>query len=248
MFNYESTPLLADMKFDSVAVTAEDLPQPIQPAEALDMEEIELDFLQPAIRSHKINTQEAADVVVFEVPEDEQAPASLPESQFQQIGKIAQKSPLNPEIVQGHFAVDRVSALGGKSIGFIRVEAEETLGHYAEWLDVSANAIRRLNGFRYGSPLHLSQQIKIPLDLVTKERFEEQRFEFHQELVEDFFATYRVDKILTYKIKKGDNIWTLSRQEFEVPLWLIKRYNADVDFGALIPSQKLLIPIVEKNV
>jgi hypothetical protein len=33
-----------------------------------------------------------------------------------------------------------------------------------------------------------------------------------------------------------------------VPLWLIKRYNADVDFSALIPSQKLLIPVVEKNV
>jgi membrane-bound lytic murein transglycosylase D len=66
-------------------------------------------------------------------------------------------------------------------------------------------------------------------------------------LAEDFFATYRVDKVRTYSIKKGDNIWTLSRQEFEVPLWLIMRYNAEVDFGALIPSQKLVIPIVEKD-
>jgi membrane-bound lytic murein transglycosylase D len=82
---------------------------------------------------------------------------------------------------------------------------------------------------------------------VSKEEFEEKRFEFHQELAEDFFATYRVETVRTYFIKKGDNIWTLSRQEFEVPLWLIKRYNADVDFRALIPSQKLLIPVVEKD-
>jgi hypothetical protein len=33
-----------------------------------------------------------------------------------------------------------------------------------------------------------------------------------------------------------------------VPLWLIQRFNADVDFSSLIPSQKLIIPVVEKNV
>ncbi len=170
------------------------------------------------------------------------------EDKLQPVKTVGGGRPLNPEIMQGHFAVERISTQGGKTIGIIRVEAEETLGHYAEWLNVPAREIRQLNGFRYGRPLNLSQQIKIPLNRVTKERFEEQRFEFHQELAEDFFANYRVEKIITYKIKKGDNIWTLARQEFEVPLWLIARYNNDVDFGALIPSQKLRIPVVEKDV
>jgi hypothetical protein len=31
-------------------------------------------------------------------------------------------------------------------------------------------------------------------------------------------------------------------------MWLIKRYNAGVDFGSLVPAQKLVIPIIEKNV
>ena len=153
----------------------------------------------------------------------------------------------HPEIMQGHFAVDRVTGQHGKSVGFIRVEAEETLGHYAEWLNVAAGAIRRLNGFSYGRPLNLNQTIKIPLDRSTKEEFEEKRFEFHQKMAEDFFANYRVEKVMTYSIKRGDNIWTLSRQEFEVPFWLLKRYNTGVDFGALMPFQKLLIPIVERN-
>ena len=165
-----------------------------------------------------------------------------------QLKQATYEPKMKPEMVQSHFAVKRVWKQRGSPVGIIRVEAEETLGHYAEWLNVAAGEIRRLNGFRYGRPLHLSQQIKIPLHRTTKEEFEEKRFEFHQELAEDFFATYRVEKVLTYSIKRGDNIWTLSRQEFEVPLWLIKRYNSDVDFGALIPSQKLLIPMVEKNV
>ncbi len=161
--------------------------------------------------------------------------------------QTAHEPPLKPAILQGHFAVARVSIQAGKSIGHIRVEAEETLGHYAEWLNVPARQIRRLNGFRYGRPLHLGQKIKIPLDRFTKEDFEVKRFEYHQKLAENFFASYRVDKVRIYSIKKGDNIWALSRHEFEVPLWLIKHYNGDVDLGALIPSQKLLIPVVEKD-
>ena len=155
---------------------------------------------------------------------------------------------MKPEIIQGHFAVERVWEQQGIRVGAIRVEPEETLGHYAEWLNVPAGEIRRLNGFPYGRSLSLSQQIKIPLQGTTKDDFEEKRFEYHQELAEDFFASYRIEKVTTYFIKRGDNIWNLSRQEFEVPLWLIKRFNAGVDFNALMPSQTLLIPVIEKNV
>ena len=157
------------------------------------------------------------------------------------------KLSLRPAIMQGHFAVDRVSIKDGKPIGHIRVEAEETLGHFAEWLNVTAGEIRRLNGLHYGRSLHLSQRIKIPLHRSTQNEFEVKRFEYHQELAEDFFASYRVEKVWTYSIKKGDNIWTLSRREFDVPVWLIKQFNGHVDFGALVPSQKLIVPVVEKN-
>ena len=159
------------------------------------------------------------------------------------------KSPQNrPEVVVANLAVKKTWIQKNKQVGIIRVEVEETLGHYAEWLNVAARDIRRLNGLRYGRALQLNQKLKIPLHRVTQEEFVENRFEYHQELAEDFFASYRVEKVRTYSIKRGDNIWTLCHQEFEVPLWLIKRYNAGVDFGSLVPAQKLLIPIIEKNV
>lgn len=153
---------------------------------------------------------------------------------------------MNPDIIQGHFAVERAWIWNGRAVGIIRVEVEETLGHYAEWLEVSARDIRQLNGLRYGTTLLLNQKIQIPLHRVNQEEFEEKRFEYHKELAEDFFFSYRIETVRTYSIKKGDNIWTLSREKFEVPLWLIKRYNSDVDFSALLPSQQLLIPVVEK--
>ena len=159
----------------------------------------------------------------------------------------AMRSPLGPDVMQGKLTITHIRSYNGRRIGRIQVEVEETLGHYAEWLEIPAMEIRRLNGFRYGKPIRINDSIKIPLRRVTKKEFEEKRFEFHKELAEDFFASYRVEKVQTYTIKRGDNIWTLSREEFEVPLWLIKKYNAHLDFNALHPSQQLLIPIIEKN-
>jgi membrane-bound lytic murein transglycosylase D len=152
----------------------------------------------------------------------------------------------NPQILHTDLAIGRIWSQKGKSIGTIHVEVEETLGHYAEWLNVTAWEIRRLNGFSYARKIHLDQQIKIPLHRGSKEDFEEQRFEYHKEMTEDFFASYRVEKVEVYSIKRGDNIWTLSRDEFDVPLWLIRRFNADIDFNTLRPSQKLKIPIIQK--
>ena len=165
-----------------------------------------------------------------------------------QLKQVMYEPQMRPILVRYHFTVEHIHQQRGRPIGMIRVEAEETLGHYAEWLNVSAREIRRLNGFRYGRSLRLGQQIKIPLRRTNKEEFEEKRLEYHQELAEDFFATYRVGKLVTYSIKRGDSIWSLSRREFEVPLWLLKHYNSKVDFNVLIPSQQLLIPVVEKKV
>ena len=157
------------------------------------------------------------------------------------------KPSLNPDVVQAKLDVEHLRRHQGRLIGSIQVEVEETLGHYAEWLGISAGEIRRLNGFRYGKPIRINESIMIPLRRVTKEEFEEKRFEFHKELAEDFFAAFRVEKVQTYTIRRGDNIWTLSKEQFEVPLWLIKKYNTHLDFDALVPSQQLLIPIIEKN-
>ena len=175
-----------------------------------------------------------------------------PASQVTSVKRELELAPLtgrepDPEMVSGSITVEKVLQQGNRPVGIIRVEIEETIGHYAEWAGVRARDIRRLNKMRYGYPIHLGQMLKIPLHRVNKEAFEENRFEYHKELVEDFFAAYRVETLTIYSIKRGDNIWTLSRDVFELPLWLIRRYNSNVDLSALMPSQNLRIPVVEKT-
>ncbi len=173
---------------------------------------------------------------------------SAPASENSPAFDSASDGALDPKMVIGNLSITRVVSRKGRSIGIIQVEIEETIGHYAEWLGVRAAEIRHLNAIAYGQVIHIGQQLKIPLRLTTKEAFEEQRFEYHKELVEDFFSSYRVEAVQVYRIKKGDTLWTLAKDEFELPLWLIRRYNSNTDLTRLVPSRHLRIPVVEKDI
>lgn len=153
---------------------------------------------------------------------------------------------VNPVVVAGNLQVERIMKKRGKPVGIIRVEIEETLGHYAEWLEIPTRNIRKLNGFPYARPLPLHKKVKIPLDKISKDQFEEIRFEYHKKIQEDFFSFYKIETVQTYRVKKGDNIWTLCNEAFEMPVWLVKKYNPKIDFNDLRWSQNLVIPVVRK--
>lgn len=152
----------------------------------------------------------------------------------------------NPRLVTGDLNIKEVTTRKGEPIGIIRVAVEETLGHYADWLQVPTREIRRINGFRYGEVLHILQRIRIPLRKVSKEVFEEKRFEYHEEIVQDFFGAYRITQVQIYQIRKGDNIWDLCNDVFEVPVWLLQTYNSGMDLNDLKVAQPVRIPVIEK--
>jgi membrane-bound lytic murein transglycosylase D len=176
------------------------------------------------------------------------AETDTPESGTAQGDAVTQDTPrdLNLAMVTGHLKVERTGMVDGVQVGYIRVEVEETLGHFADWLEIRTHRLRRLNGFSYGQVLHTHQRIKIPFKKISRETFEERRFEYHQRIQEDFFAAFQVESLSVYRVKSGDSLWTLADERFGVPMWLLKRCNPEVDFGALHPNQELRIPVVEK--
>ncbi|HKJ97753.1 MAG TPA: LysM peptidoglycan-binding domain-containing protein [Desulfotignum sp.] len=176
--------------------------------------------------------------------------AKTPEIQKKHAGDMAAlpaPSPdrLNPLVDTSNLKIQKIVAGADNArLGIIQVEAEETLGHYADWLKIPTSRIRTLNRLSFGTPIAINQTIKIPLAASDPDRFEEQRFEFHREIEEDFFASFVVSEVETYEIKSGDTIWSLCLKQLEIPFWLLKKYNPKTDFTAMHPGHKLNYPLV----
>jgi membrane-bound lytic murein transglycosylase D len=160
---------------------------------------------------------------------------------------IPAAAPPSGEIVSLDVGFVRMTQVGRQPVGVLQVEVEETLGHYADWAGVRTQQIRRLNKLRFGQTLHLNQKVKIPLDNTTAEAFEALRYEYHKRLQEDFFAVYKVSELERYRIARGDNYWSLARDKFEVPMWLLKHYNQETDLADLRPGQELMVPVIERS-
>jgi membrane-bound lytic murein transglycosylase D len=127
----------------------------------------------------------------------------------------------------------------------VTVDSLETLGHYAEWLEVSASRLRKLNGIRSGRGLRMGQRIKLDFSKVSQKEFLQRRTEYHKGIEEDFFGSYEVVRVVEHRIKPGDSIWDLCNRTYEIPAWLVQRYNPEANLGRLSPGVKLVIPVVE---
>ena len=181
------------------------------------------------------------------VPEPSDAASDLPDSPEASDAPATPEDPALLKVVTADLKIVRVSTKKGKITGIIHVAPMETLGHYADWLSIPTREIRHLNRMPFGKPISVGQQIKIPLPAGTSTGFEEKRYEFHQEILEDFFNAYFISGTDTYEVKSGDTLWDLCINELELPLWLLEKYNPGLDRCALRLGQKLTYPLVSPN-
>ncbi|MCG8619505.1 MAG: LysM peptidoglycan-binding domain-containing protein [Desulfobacterales bacterium] len=151
------------------------------------------------------------------------------------------------QVVTSDLKVRKLAEKKAYTLGEIHVVPGETLGHYADWLGIPTQKIRSLNRLTYGKPISIGQAIKLPLPKSGWDRFEEKRFEYHQEIIEDFFDSYFVAGTDTYEVKSGDTLWMLCANELEIPLWLLQKFNPTINLNALHPRQKLVYPLVNPN-
>lgn len=129
----------------------------------------------------------------------------------------------------------------------IRVQAAETIGHYAEWLDVRSSQLRKVNRMTTATPVVIGRRVRLDFTRVTQDQFEAKRVEYHKQLQETFFAQYRINGDATHVIKRGESVWVLAQQRYNIPIWLLRQYNPDIDLGSLRPGAKLIIPTVTAN-
>jgi membrane-bound lytic murein transglycosylase D len=125
------------------------------------------------------------------------------------------------------------------------VQAEETLGHYADWTQVSSQALRALNKLHKNAMVTLGHKVKLDFSKVSAEQFAATRRDYHRHLQEDFFAGHRIAGTENYSVKRGESLWVIAQQHADLPIWLVAQYNPDVDFSDVRPGTAITLPRVE---
>ncbi len=133
----------------------------------------------------------------------------------------------------------------GKTYGYITAQPEESLGLYEDWLGLG-NTVATLNKLSPDAYVAPGQQLLLVFDHISPTHFEEKRLDFLQATEEDFFSAFTVIGQQIYQVLSGDTLWDLCYNKFDIPLWLLERYNSAISLTKLNQKQELIIPIVQQ--
>ncbi|HJP05265.1 MAG: lytic transglycosylase [Chromatiales bacterium] len=128
----------------------------------------------------------------------------------------------------------------------IEIQPAETLGHYADWLDISTQQLRNLNGMSRSKPVVVGRRIKLDFGQTGSAEFTKRRITHHRTLQEAFFANYRVTATTEHKVERGESLWLLTLKRYKVPVWLLRQYNPDLNFGQVRPGMRIVFPRIER--
>ncbi len=132
--------------------------------------------------------------------------------------------------------------------GTIEIQIGETLGHYADWLQLSSERIRRLNGLSKGTPLIVGRRLKLDLSAASAPVFEKRRIAHHESRQLEYFSRHRIRAVIEHPVSAGDNLWLLAVEHYRIPLWLLRQYNPDVNVDSILSlGSVIVVPLVESS-
>jgi len=124
----------------------------------------------------------------------------------------------------------------------IEVQDMETLGHYADWLGIRTQRLRDLNGLPFEQAVVVGQRIRLDFSEVGQAAFETRRMAYQAERQEAFFLAYQIDDIVNHVVSSGESLWLLALRDYDVPVWLLRQYNPDIDLDRVMPGTVVRFP------
>ncbi|GAB4378933.1 MAG: hypothetical protein Kow0042_27860 [Calditrichia bacterium] len=136
----------------------------------------------------------------------------------------------------------RKLAVKGNSI---EVFANETLGHYADWLKVPISRLMKMNGLYRSQRIYQGREVRLDFSRVSAEAFEEKRFRYHQQLLEAMFNNQKLLRVVEHKIDSGESVWHIAQNVYGITLDLIQYFNFEHNINKLYPGDVLRIPLFQ---
>ena len=129
----------------------------------------------------------------------------------------------------------------------ISVKRGETLALLARWSRTEKQTLWQDN--RETLPrrkwLRPSDELTLTMSPNQKLAFDQSRERFHNRRLERYFATRYIEKVVKYRVKRGDYISKVARRFGNVPTWLLEAFNQS-DFRSIQPGDTVLIPVIAK--
>ena len=125
------------------------------------------------------------------------------------------------------------------------LQASESIGQLANWLEIPTWDIRRLNDMSFRDEVVIGTKVRIAFVKVSQAEFENRRRDFHSTLQQDFFDTFTIRGSEEYEIKREDNINRLALNRYSTPLWLVRQYNPGINFSSVYVGQRVVFPLLE---
>jgi len=127
----------------------------------------------------------------------------------------------------------------------VEVRRGETPELLARWAGTDARTILTDNADVLGTRrwLRTGDRLSISMSQNQKVAFDRTREGFQRERLDAYFARRYFEKVVVYRVKRGEYISNAAKRYGDVPLWLLEEFN-QVDFRSLQPGDEVLIPVV----
>ena len=129
--------------------------------------------------------------------------------------------------------------------GSIRVEATETLGQYADWLQIPTQKLRNVNKLKPRSRCCSARNSTSTTRACRARPSNRCARDYHAKLQGEFFVQHRIAGTEVYIVRRGDSLWTMTQKFSNLPIWLLRQYNPDTDLSDLRAGTQVVMPRVE---
>lgn len=125
----------------------------------------------------------------------------------------------------------------------IKVKRGETLKLYSTWSKIPVAELRDMNDMRKRG-LRIGAAFKLRLDPKGYRSFTESRSEYFSNQEKRFFARWGVARLARYTVRKGDNVWRIAKRHDRLPVWVLEKFNGNINLSRLKVGEELLVPIL----
>ncbi len=122
----------------------------------------------------------------------------------------------------------------------VKVERGESLKLYSDWSGIPES---ELVPALEGKPLRAGKTLGFAMTPDQFQRFTDSREKYRLAREREFLERYELEKLLEHKVAKGDSLSSIAKLGGDnVPVWLLKRLNRNLDLEHLRIGETVLVP------